>query len=339
MMVDMHDEHLPSAQNPQHPATSTGQPAPSAEQDGADLFAHAARGVVDYLSRHTPLRDWSVSRVAGGEQVHVHVHHDQLIHPGARVPWDISFCQRMTGGAAHVVPDSTRDPAYATLPHAGAVRAYVGYPITDDHDELFGVLCGVDPEPLADSSVVDAELVQLFSSLLSAQLAASRVADRVRRDQDLSAALAETDDLTGLLNRRGWRGVTADAQRRVDAFGDPVAVAVIDLDGLKQVNDTEGHDAGDQLLRRAADTLLRVANERDRVARYGGDEFTVLTNSVATSDLDAHFTRFSAALAAEGISASLGYAFAGPGVHTLAEAFRRADAAMYTAKREARARG
>ncbi len=54
--------------------------------DGADAFGAAAQQVVDFLNKHTPLRDWSVSRVAGGEQVHVHVHHENLIAPAAGSP-------------------------------------------------------------------------------------------------------------------------------------------------------------------------------------------------------------------------------------------------------------
>lgn len=303
---------------------------------GAEAFAEAAQRVVGYLSRRTPLRDWSVSRVAGGEQVHVHVHHDVLLDTGDRVPWDVTFCRRMSRGAAHVVPDALADPDYAPLPDAGDVRAYVGFPITDE-GALFGVLCGVGAEPLPSVEAVDADLVELLSSLLSSQLTIARAADRERRQAALTAALADVDDLTGLVNRRGWEAVVADAQQRIAAFGDPVAVAVVDLDGLKATNDALGHQAGDALLRRAAAALRRAGTTQDRVARYGGDEFAILTNNVAVEDLPAHYARFAEALAADGVAASIGHAFTGPGERTVAEAFRRADAAMYDVKRARRA--
>ncbi len=302
---------------------------------GAEAFAEAARSVVDYLSRRTPLRDWSVSRVAGGEQVHVHVHHDVLLDTGQRVRWDDTFCRRMSLGAAHVVPDALADPAYADLPDAGDVRSYVGFPITDE-GELFGVLCGVGGEPLPGVEAVDADLVALLSGLLSTQLSIARLADRERRRAAIAAAVADTDDLTGLVNRRGWEALVADAQERIAAFGDPVAVAVVDLDGLKATNDVLGHAAGDALLRRAGAALRSAATGKDRVARYGGDEFAILTNNVAVADLPAHYDRFARALAEHDVPASLGHAFTGPGERTVAEAFRRADAAMYDAKRAAR---
>lgn len=315
------------------PVSTTLAPPPVAS--GATAFATAAREVVEYLSRRTPLSDWSVSRIAGGEQVHVHVHHDELIGTGDRVAWDDTFCRRMTHGAAHVVHDSLADPDYADLPVAVAVRSYVGFPITDE-GELFGVLCGVGQRPLADEASVDDDLVQLLTHLLSSQLTLSRIADREHRRAAISAALADTDELTGLVNRRGWEAIVADAQERIDAFGDPVAVAVVDLDGLKAVNDVHGHTAGDALLRRTGAALRAACTAQDRVARYGGDEFAILTNNVAVDDLPRHFARFERSLVEHGVAASLGHAFTGPGERTVADAFARADAAMYDAKRSRR---
>ncbi len=305
--------------------------------EGADAFSAAARAVVDYLNQNTPLSDWSVSRIAGGEQVHVHVHHEQFLEVGTRVPWDETFCRQMTTTGKHVVTDSAQHPELACLPASADVRAYVGFPITDDDGALFGTLCGVDSRPLAGADDVDAELVRLLSTLLSSHLATARSADRERRAAQITAALADVDALTGLMNRRGWDTVVADAQQRIDAFGDLVAVAVVDLDGLKSVNDTQGHTAGDALLRRAAEALAAAESEGDRVARLGGDEFTILTNNVGVADLPAHFGRFDAQLAERGVAASIGHAFTGPGELSVAEAFRRADAAMYEAKRARRA--
>ena len=305
--------------------------------NGADMFSAAAQRVVDYLNAHTPIPDWSVSRVTAGEQVHLHVHDQGLLSLGRRVPWDDTFCIRMSKGASRIVPDAQADADYADHPDAQVVRAYVGFPITDDEGHAFGTLCGVGIEPLAGIDAVDAELVELMGDLLSSQLAMSRIADRERRSAEIALALAETDALTGLVNRRGWDLLVDDAEERVSAYGDPVAVAVIDLDGLKLVNDVEGHAAGDELLRRAAEVLTATAGHGDRVARYGGDEFVVLANNLPMNRLQPHFDRFVAALADAGIRASMGYAPTAAGVVGVAEAFTRADAEMYVSKLDGRA--
>lgn len=305
--------------------------------NGADLFSSSAQRIVDYLNAHTPIPDWSVSRIAGGEQVHVHVHHEEFIDVGDRVPWSDTFCRRMTGGAAHVVPDSHADPDYAGLPDAQSIRSYAGFPITDDDGSTFGVLCGAGLKPLAGGQTVDEDLIGLMSELLSTQLIMSRALDRDRRAAEIAEALANTDSLTGLVNRRGWDLLVADAQERINAFGDPVAIGVIDLDGLKAINDAEGHDAGDALLRQAAAALRSVAGPTDRVARYGGDEFAILTNNRAVADLPAHFDQFIATMSDHGVKASLGFSLSGPGIMSLNEAFAKADADMYAAKQSRRA--
>ncbi|MCW2830578.1 MAG: hypothetical protein JWP31_1270 [Aeromicrobium sp.] len=299
---------------------------------GADLFRESAQRIVDYLNVHTPIPDWSVTRIAGGEQVLVHVNAESLLIVGQRVPYPETFCVRMLEGAARLVPDSAADPDYADHPHAQMIRAYAGYPILDDQGTTFGTLCGLGPEPLVDPQAIDTELIALMGDLLSSQLAMSRTADRDRRAAEIAGALAHTDALTGLTNRRGWDVLVEDAQQRVDVYGDPVAVAVIDLDGLKSVNDAYGHEAGDELLRRVARVLDAAAGAGDRVARYGGDEFVVLANNVAVDDLTTHFDRFASALADEGISASMGCAASNAGLVTIRDAFRQADDQMYASK-------
>lgn len=305
--------------------------------NGADMFVAAAQRVVDYLNAHTPIKDWSVSRIALGEQVHIHVHAEELLSLGRRVPWDDSFCIRMSKGADHIVPDTQANTDYADHPDAQVVRAYAGFPLTDDEGNTFGTLCGAGMEPLTGVDDVDADLIELMCDLLSSQLAMSRLADRERRAAEIAEALAHTDALTGLVNRRGWDLLVADAEERVRAYGDPVAVAVVDLDGLKTINDVQGHPAGDELLRRTGEVLTSVAAAGDRVARYGGDEFVILSNNVRISDLDDHFGRFGAALAAAGIGASVGHAATNVGIVGVVDAFTLADGLMYESKSARRA--
>lgn len=299
---------------------------------GADTFSAAATRVVDYLATHTPISDWSVSRVSDGVQVHLHVHHETLIDVGDELEWSDTLCKRMVEGASHVVPDTVADPVFSGSAHVPTVRAYAGFPIVDADGSMFGVLCGVDRQPLPDEAAVDPDLVEIFSDLLSTNLRLARIAEDERRSARTAAALAETDALTGLMNRRGWDVILRDAQRRVTAFGDRVALAVVDLDGLKRLNDTLGHTAGDDAIRSAADALLEAAGPRDRIARYGGDEFAILTQDIGLSEIESHYETFVRALADHGVSASVGAARSVVD-EALHETFDRADERMYAVKR------
>jgi diguanylate cyclase (GGDEF)-like protein len=87
---------------------------------------------------------------------------------------------------------------------------------------------------------------------------------------------ALTDPLTGLLNRNGLQRRAAVAIAEAERSGMPLSVAVVDLDGFKQVNDRDGHDAGDQLLASLAAAWRKEIREEDILARLGGDEFVLV---------------------------------------------------------------
>jgi diguanylate cyclase (GGDEF)-like protein len=113
------------------------------------------------------------------------------------------------------------------------------------------------------------------------------------------ARMSRTDPLTGCLNRRGFEERAGEAIRGAAAadFASPLAVVLVDLDGFKQVNDTSGHAAGDQVLCDVASRLADVARQGDVIGRLGGDEFAVLLHGVDEHGAAAAGERLEAALA------------------------------------------
>jgi two-component system cell cycle response regulator len=96
------------------------------------------------------------------------------------------------------------------------------------------------------------------------------------RQADQLTALSETDVLTGLPNRRALRQRLAMEFRRSARYGTPVSLLLVDIDGLKQVNDTDGHAAGDRLIRSVGAAIIDGLRESDFGARWGGDEFAIV---------------------------------------------------------------
>jgi diguanylate cyclase (GGDEF)-like protein len=108
----------------------------------------------------------------------------------------------------------------------------------------------------------------------------------VGRKEDRLEQLTVTDPLTGLANRRRLRDEFAEELNRASRYGTPLALLLVDLDRLKDINDRHGHAAGDRALQIVADSLRRTCRATDVAARHGGDEFVVLAvNTTATEAL------------------------------------------------------
>jgi diguanylate cyclase (GGDEF)-like protein len=165
-----------------------------------------------------------------------------------------------------------------------------------------------------------------------------RIAEEAR---EAAMAIALTDDLTGLPNRRCFHSLLAEKIRTATQIGEPFAVSLIDLDGFKPINDVHGHPAGDQILKQVADRLAKTIDGRGYAARIGGDEFAVLCNGISGHDeaialgeeIHAIFaTRFDVSLLGVRLTCACGFALFPAFAADPDELVRLADAALYRAK-------
>jgi len=150
--------------------------------------------------------------------------------------------------------------------------------------------------------------------------------------------IAATDHLTGLANRRSFYESLEKAVSLARRHGSPLALASLDLDGLKRVNDSAGHEAGDEALTSFADLLAALCRTEDLPGRLGGDEFSVLLPGIDLGGARGLAERVLAAvraceaLARSGVTVSAGVARWTPG-ELPDDLLRRADEALYAAKR------
>ena len=119
---------------------------------------------------------------------------------------------------------------------------------------------------------------------------------------------ALVDPLTGSLNRRGWDKGLAGEERRCRRHGLDAVVVMVDLDGLKTINDVRGHAAGDRAIVACARALQAAVRAEDLVARLGGDEFAVLAVQTDSESAQAVVANVERALGAAGIPAGFGWA-------------------------------
>lgn len=201
------------------------------------------------------------------------------IKDDARVPYEAyrpTFVKSMV-----MVPIRTLDPI-------GAIGVYWARPHQADAQQVHLL------QALADSTSIALENVQVYAELeqriqqRTEELAATNrhLMSEIEERQRVEAAMRElslTDDLTGIYNRRGFKLLADRALEAARRRGAYCHLLYLDLDGLKLLNDTEGHAAGDVLLREATALLQNVFRKTDIVARLGGDEFAVLAVDSNTS--------------------------------------------------------
>ncbi|WP_449245880.1 sensor domain-containing diguanylate cyclase [Desulfarculus baarsii] len=196
----------------------------------------------------------------------------------------------------------------------------------------------------------------LVGSALESMLLSLALADRIRllrQEKDilrhralLLGRLSQTDGLTGLFNKRHFDQELPAQVRRASESGAPLCLLMLDVDDFKAFNDNHGHPAGDQVLQALAETIRASLRQADAAFRYGGEEFAVLLPDMSAEQAAAVGQRirqtfacqsFLTAHGAVSCGVSLGLACLGQG-EDAASLLRRADAALYQAKRQGKNR-
>lgn len=168
-----------------------------------------------------------------------------------------------------------------------------------------------------------------------------KVITRLKQTNEQIAHLAHHDALTGLPNRTLFQDRLNQAIAKARREKESIAVLFLDLDGFKLINDTYGHDVGDEVLRQTAKRILLCVRDSDTVARIGGDEFTVILGNVTTpGSTDRVVGKIVESIADSyvlngkscSLSVSIGIALYPDHGETPEQLLKIADAAMYLAK-------
>ena len=179
---------------------------------------------------------------------------------------------------------------------------------------------------------------------ISATAAANRSLEEQERKAltDRLHRLATYDGLTGCLNYQAFQEALSSESTQAERYGRVFSVVIADLDGFKTINDHHGHAVGDVTLTTLAAEMLQGVRSVDKVGRIGGDEFAVLLPETSSDEAEALVERIRsrtlAAVTPERVTVSFGVStWCGKG-DSASELLRRADAALYEAKRHGRNR-
>jgi diguanylate cyclase (GGDEF)-like protein len=202
------------------------------------------------------------------------------------------------------------------------------------------------PRPIATELL--SERVTYLYVLIATAFVLAVLGHMLGRQADRLAALSETDALTGLRNRRALRRRLEEEFRRARRYRTPVSLLLVDIDGLKQLNDVEGHAAGDRVIRNVAAAIVEEVRDSDVAARWGGDEFAIIAPNTTAGAAHASAERLVARVAGQRGSAprhwgtvSIGIATYDPADPTYSDLdalAQAADDALYRAKAAGRNR-
>lgn len=227
-----------------------------------------------------------------------------------------------------MVPDAHSDTRFRDNPLVTGdprIRFYAGAPIDSPNGNKMGTLCVIDRKP-RELNEEDLATLRDLADMIEEEVAAIQ--------------LATSDTLTSLRNRRGFMLVARQVLLFAKRTQSPACLIFVDLDGMKQINDQLGHDAGDRALIHAANLLSATFRDSDITARLAGDEFCILLSGSSARQASHAAARLAAAVdehnlkSSPALSLSLGLADWDPSSdESLDELMKRADREMYVHKR------
>ena len=271
------------------------------------------------------------------------------IPEGIDVPWENTLCKRALDENLQYTDDVQNHWAGSAGADMG-IHTYTSVPVRTDDGSLYGTLCAASgsQKSMPDNA---SEVLRLFAKLIGQSVQRETLLAQLQQaNADLNAH-ASTDALTGLPNRRALMAALKRALAQAHREGKTVLVGFLDLDGFKAINDTYGHETGDEFLTAMAGQISGALRDEDILARLGGDEFVLVGPGPAIGDATAeaaqafaqrvsHSTIAKFALRQQTIvyaGASVGVVAIDPRSTSAEEALKLADKAMYDVKRVRRA--
>lgn len=253
----------------------------------------------------------------------------------SETPRAFSFCTHtIKQREPLIVEDAQNDERFAASPlvtGAPYIRSYAGVPLRTPEGYNVGALCAMDTRPRRFSPA-DIAILSNFANIVCDELELRMI--------------AQVDQLTGVLTRRGFLEQAEREIARFRHYGRPGSLVMFDVDHFKSINDTYGHGVGDQVLRNLADLTASTLQPTDVFGRLGGEEFAIILSEQSGDQAFVAVERLRKAIADQKmilpdgtvvqITVSFGVSPLAPSVSSVSAWLERADRLLYSAKESGR---
>ena len=267
---------------------------------------------------------------------------------------ELSFCAHVVAGNdILLIPDATQDQRFSDHPSVTGnpnIGFYAGCPVRSPDGQTIGALCAIDNRPRQ----MDPEQLQALrdlATLVENEMRLSEISlaqDNLIAELDAAHRLALIDPMTRIWNRNGIAEILkrewAEGTRRKS----PLTLVMADIDHFKKVNDTHGHPVGDEVIQAIAKKLLSTLRIEDAIGRMGGEEFLIVMPACDPAQVKSTVERIREGILSEPIqtaagpleiTVSYGAAITMPDPnHTADDVIKKADDALYVAKKSGRNR-
>ncbi len=322
----------------------------SAELDAIKRIAYNLTSNLELQAVLDTVVSEALRLIKGAHNAHIYLYQEQLLIFGAALNADGVRNQEYTkpradgltyrvakSGEIIMIENMATDPLYQNTDHFHEAGSILGMPLKSG-DSVIGVM-NLSRNQTGAFKTAELRLLQMLANQASIAIINARMHEAL-------AVQALSDTLTGLPNRRALDRRLESEVSRALRYGRSFAVLMMDLDGFKTINDTWGHSVGDQVLHDVARFLAASARASDFLARYGGDELTMILPEASrngaveiASNIQTRFANFGFTLP-DGSSTRLGIsggiAVYPTHAHAASDLLRAADEALYHAKRHAR---
>lgn len=242
-------------------------------------FGSTCNEVLSTIHKQYPLDLWMITRTNGQDTIVLQTKGKGFnIKPGVNLHWEDTLCVRLVNQSApNIAPCIDDVPCYQEAPvtqnfnlKACMLASY------NANGQLFGTICGVNTTTLDPSVSEGKPLLLALAQQLSKALTHDLSQLESMRANERLASKTYIDDITLLTDWRGWDALLDAENVRCKIYGNKGIVISMDMANLKAVNQARGREAGDHVLRKAAQLVQALLRPQDIIARVGNDEFGIL---------------------------------------------------------------